>query len=286
MVRLGALADESTPVLTDLGANATDINNLIRRLGPFSQAAIPAIDSLGEASKTGTPAVIDARPVIADLRAPGEVRAAGRRDAARGARVLPRHRRHRARDGLHLLPSGRGQRLRRGRALPARRPAGERVHDLRRRAGRRAARRSSRSTPPRRPRAGRARRARSTPRATTPCCARPRSRWRRRSARRSRRRASSRPRPTSPSRSDKAATKPTPAQAARRGGKAKPEEEIPEAIPTIDPSVPRRRRPRRPPRPRRRRRRPPPPRPRRRPRRPTPAPADPADALLGLPLRR
>jgi hypothetical protein len=30
---------------------------------------MPAIDSLGEASKTGTPAVIDARPVIADLRA-------------------------------------------------------------------------------------------------------------------------------------------------------------------------------------------------------------------------
>ena len=41
----------------------------MRRLGPFSQAAIPAIDSLGEAAKTGTPAVTDARPVIADLRA-------------------------------------------------------------------------------------------------------------------------------------------------------------------------------------------------------------------------
>jgi hypothetical protein len=56
-------------VLNDLGANAPAINTLIRRLGPFSQAAIPAFDSLGEASKTGTPAVIDARPVIADLRA-------------------------------------------------------------------------------------------------------------------------------------------------------------------------------------------------------------------------
>ena len=41
----------------------------MRRLGPFSQAAIPAVDSLGEAAKTGTPAVTDARPVIADLRA-------------------------------------------------------------------------------------------------------------------------------------------------------------------------------------------------------------------------
>ena len=76
---------------------AGDINNVVRRLGPFSQAAIPAVDSLGEASKTGTPrrhrrAARDRRPARA-----GEGRAARRRDAARGARVLPRHRRHRAR---------------------------------------------------------------------------------------------------------------------------------------------------------------------------------------------
>jgi hypothetical protein len=40
----------------------------VRRLGPFSTAAIPAVDSLGEAAKTGTPAVVAAQPVIADLR--------------------------------------------------------------------------------------------------------------------------------------------------------------------------------------------------------------------------
>jgi ABC-type transporter Mla subunit MlaD len=68
MVRLGQLADQSTPVLADLDANANDINTLIQRLGPFSQAAIPAVNSLGKAAKTGTPAVIDARPVITDLR--------------------------------------------------------------------------------------------------------------------------------------------------------------------------------------------------------------------------
>jgi phospholipid/cholesterol/gamma-HCH transport system substrate-binding protein len=68
MVRLGSLADESTPVLSDLGDRAPAINALIRRLGPFSQAAIGAVDSLGEAAKTGTPAVTDARPAIADLR--------------------------------------------------------------------------------------------------------------------------------------------------------------------------------------------------------------------------
>ena len=63
MVRLGSLADESTPVLDRPAArSAGDINNVVRRLGPFSQAAIPAVDSLGEASKTGMPAVTDARP--------------------------------------------------------------------------------------------------------------------------------------------------------------------------------------------------------------------------------
>jgi hypothetical protein len=68
MVRLGQLADQSTPVLADLDANANDINTLIERLGPFSQAAIPAVKALGDASKKGTPAVIAARPVIGDLR--------------------------------------------------------------------------------------------------------------------------------------------------------------------------------------------------------------------------
>jgi ABC-type transporter Mla subunit MlaD len=68
MTRLGALSDEMTPVLTDLGDVAPDVNRLILQLGPFSQAAIPAFDTLGEAAKTGTPAVTAARPVIAELR--------------------------------------------------------------------------------------------------------------------------------------------------------------------------------------------------------------------------
>src|SRR4029453_6855387 len=67
--RLGSLADQTTPVLTDLHAQAGNINDIVRLLGPFSKAAIPAVDSLGEAAKTGTPAVTDARRVIADLRA-------------------------------------------------------------------------------------------------------------------------------------------------------------------------------------------------------------------------
>jgi ABC-type transporter Mla subunit MlaD len=68
MTRLGALSDEMTPVLTDLGSVAPDVNKLILQLGPFSQAALPAFDTLGEAAKVGTPAVIAARPVVGDLQ--------------------------------------------------------------------------------------------------------------------------------------------------------------------------------------------------------------------------
>ena len=70
MVRLGSLAD-ADHAGADRPARAAPATSTTssRRLGPFSQAAIPAVDSLGEASKTGTPAVTDARPVIADLRA-------------------------------------------------------------------------------------------------------------------------------------------------------------------------------------------------------------------------
>ena len=160
----------STPVLTDLGAQAPRHQPLIvRGSGPFSQAAIPAVDSLGEAAKTGIAgghrrAPGDRRPARA-----GQGRAAGRQD--RCASVLEsfqRHRRHRAPDGLHLLPGGRDQRLRRGRPLPARRADRQPVRDLRDRRRSRAARRTSRrraasastARPP----------ARSTPSATTRCC--------------------------------------------------------------------------------------------------------------------
>ena len=68
MVRLGALSDEMTPVVSDLGDVAPDINRFLLELGPFSQAGIPALDSLGEASKVGTPARRGALPVLRDLR--------------------------------------------------------------------------------------------------------------------------------------------------------------------------------------------------------------------------
>jgi ABC-type transporter Mla subunit MlaD len=54
MRALGNLSDEQVPLLTDLQAAAPDLNEFIRRLGPFSEASRPALDSLGEAAKVGT----------------------------------------------------------------------------------------------------------------------------------------------------------------------------------------------------------------------------------------
>jgi phospholipid/cholesterol/gamma-HCH transport system substrate-binding protein len=68
MVRLGAFADEATPVLDDLGAQAPAINRFITELGPFSEAATPALDTLGDAGRVGIPAMRAARPVVRDLR--------------------------------------------------------------------------------------------------------------------------------------------------------------------------------------------------------------------------
>jgi ABC-type transporter Mla subunit MlaD len=68
MVRLGAFADEATPVFDDLGAQAPAINRFITELGPFSEAATPALDTLGDAGRVGIPAMRAARPVVRDLR--------------------------------------------------------------------------------------------------------------------------------------------------------------------------------------------------------------------------
>ena len=68
MTRLGGLADEMTPVLGDLQAAAPDINRLVRELGPFSTAGIPALTSLGDALEVGRPALVASKPIIDDLR--------------------------------------------------------------------------------------------------------------------------------------------------------------------------------------------------------------------------
>jgi phospholipid/cholesterol/gamma-HCH transport system substrate-binding protein len=67
MVRLGALADQATPVLTDLGAQADNINTLVTQLGPFSNAALPAYRTLGQAAEIGGPALTKSDPTIKEL---------------------------------------------------------------------------------------------------------------------------------------------------------------------------------------------------------------------------
>jgi phospholipid/cholesterol/gamma-HCH transport system substrate-binding protein len=66
--RLGALSDQAAPVFEDLGSQARSINRFVKQLGPFSQAAIPALRTLGRATDFGTPAVVALRPTLQDLR--------------------------------------------------------------------------------------------------------------------------------------------------------------------------------------------------------------------------
>jgi phospholipid/cholesterol/gamma-HCH transport system substrate-binding protein len=63
---LGGLAQQMTPVLTDLGNQAPSINTFIQQLGPFSQAGIPAFQSLGSTADVAGPALTKSQPVIAD----------------------------------------------------------------------------------------------------------------------------------------------------------------------------------------------------------------------------
>jgi ABC-type transporter Mla subunit MlaD len=68
MVRLGALSDEMSPVLEDLGAQAPAINRFIIALGPFSKSATPSLTTLGDASVPGRKALVAAKPIAQDLK--------------------------------------------------------------------------------------------------------------------------------------------------------------------------------------------------------------------------
>jgi ABC-type transporter Mla subunit MlaD len=68
MIRLGALSDEMSPVLEDLGAQAPAINRFIISLGPFSKSATPSLTTLGDASVPGRKALVAAKPIVQDLK--------------------------------------------------------------------------------------------------------------------------------------------------------------------------------------------------------------------------
>jgi ABC-type transporter Mla subunit MlaD len=69
LTRLGAFADQATPVVTDLHAEAPQLARFAEALGPFSQASIPAIKSLGAAADVGKVAVPKTLPITKDVGA-------------------------------------------------------------------------------------------------------------------------------------------------------------------------------------------------------------------------
>jgi hypothetical protein len=68
MARLGQLADEQTPLLSDLRRAAPDLNTFFTRLGPFSEASRPALRSLGEAGVKGRRAFREGAQEVEILR--------------------------------------------------------------------------------------------------------------------------------------------------------------------------------------------------------------------------
>jgi virulence factor Mce-like protein len=68
MARLGDLTDAQTPLLRNLRGASGDLDVFLRRLGPFSSAARPALLRLGRASVVGSRAVRLTSKDVAELR--------------------------------------------------------------------------------------------------------------------------------------------------------------------------------------------------------------------------
>lgn len=64
MQQLESLSDEAIPVISDIGAVAPQLSDLIEGAGPFATAAIPATESLGETADTGGKALIASKGTI------------------------------------------------------------------------------------------------------------------------------------------------------------------------------------------------------------------------------
>jgi ABC-type transporter Mla subunit MlaD len=67
MAALGAMSEQMTPVARDLGVVGTDVSRILRALGPFSRAGIPAFQTLGDTADVGSRALQAAQPTIEDL---------------------------------------------------------------------------------------------------------------------------------------------------------------------------------------------------------------------------
>ena len=67
MNRLSAVADEQTPLLSDLRRAAPDLDRFIEELGPLAKGTRPALGTLGEAARTGRRAFQSGRHEVAEL---------------------------------------------------------------------------------------------------------------------------------------------------------------------------------------------------------------------------
>jgi ABC-type transporter Mla subunit MlaD len=67
MAALGAMSEQMTPVVRDLGVVGTDVSRILRALGPFSRAGIPAFQTLGDTADVGSRALQASQPTIEDL---------------------------------------------------------------------------------------------------------------------------------------------------------------------------------------------------------------------------
>jgi phospholipid/cholesterol/gamma-HCH transport system substrate-binding protein len=72
MTDLGSLADQGTPLLSELGASASGLAQEFTNLTPFAQAARPALIALGAASKQSQPALVATIPLARQLQSLGQ----------------------------------------------------------------------------------------------------------------------------------------------------------------------------------------------------------------------
>jgi ABC-type transporter Mla subunit MlaD len=68
MDRLDAFSTTATPVFQDLGTAAAPLTRATEALGPFSEAGIPALTSLGRAAEQAGPDLVASDPVIRQVR--------------------------------------------------------------------------------------------------------------------------------------------------------------------------------------------------------------------------
>jgi ABC-type transporter Mla subunit MlaD len=82
LVELGKVADEQTPLLTDLRISAPELNRLVRLLPPFNNATRPSLLTLGDAAAVGNRALTEGQDEIAQLAAAAKAAPPATKDVA------------------------------------------------------------------------------------------------------------------------------------------------------------------------------------------------------------